>query len=268
MVTYVDNNGNILWHKDLGGTGYDGGEGAWPDGSGGVIIAGNTNSHDGDITHYVGGIWVLDVDNSGAIRWNNSYGNGGAESPTSICKAIDGSIWIAGTSGTKGGEIDTVYGNTDSWFVHTDSIGNFLNAKVLGSHKQDVGTMIYPLSNGNIIAGGHYDTTGCVFPFIAWGGGGAFLTIFAPWPESVREINAINNVIKIYPNPANEKVTVETTEKENYTVIVTDVVGRKLYNGTLIGQLQIPVNNWRAGIYYVQVNNAEGYRSEQKLIVQ
>ena len=64
-----DANGNIIWHKDLGGTGYDGGDCGWPDGNGGIIIGGNTASHDGDVTHYVGGFWVLDVDSSGNILW-------------------------------------------------------------------------------------------------------------------------------------------------------------------------------------------------------
>jgi hypothetical protein len=249
----LNNNGDILWHNDLGGSEYDGGECAWPDNNGGVIIGGNTNSYDGDVTHYVGGIWALDVDSNGTVIWNNTYGDSGSESPNAICKAIDGTIWIAGVSGTKGGEIDTTYGSTDAWFVHTDNAGNFLDAKVLGSSAQDKGYMIYPLSNGNVIGGGYYSDSGGTFPDIYYGGSDAFLTIFAPWPESVQQISSINGIVKIYPNPADETVTVEAVAKNNYTVIVTDILGRTVYMANLVGEVQIPVSNWQAGIYFVQV---------------
>ena len=225
----LDMNGDLLWHKDLWGTGDDGGKCGWQDGNGGVIIGGSTNSHDGEVTHYVGGVLVLDVDSSGNIAWNSSYGNASNESPNAICKAMDGSIWIAGESGPKGGQIDTAYGNTDAWFVHTDNAGNFINAKVLGSRQQDEGYMIYPLSNGNIIAGGYYDTAGGAFPIISWGSGDAFIAIFAPWPENVQQINATHDPFRIYPNPANQFVNVENLQKNNYYLTVSDVFGRTVY---------------------------------------
>jgi hypothetical protein len=78
----------------------------------------------------------------------------------------------------------------------------------------------------------------------------------------------VNNAVKIYPNPANETVTVEAVAKNNYTVIITDVLGRDVYNGTFTRQLQIPVNNWQAGMYYVQVVSESGFKITQKLLVE
>ena len=200
-----------------------------------------------------------------------SYGNGGAESPNAICKATDGSIWIGGVSGTKGGEIDTAYGNTDAWFVHTDGVGNFLNAKVLGGSGQDRGLMIYPLSNDNIIAGGYYSKNDGAFSalesYSSVLAADAFLVVFAPWPESVQQINALNTTVKIYPNPATEFVTLEALQKDNYNILITDVLGRTVYRTNLKDKIQINVYGWQAGMYYVHVARDDGYSSVQKLIV-
>ncbi len=165
------------------------------------------------MTHYLGGIWLVDVDSNGNILWNNTYGNEGTESPNAVCKATDGSIWIAAVSGSQGGEISNAYGNADAWFVHTDSIGNFINAKVLGSSKDDRSEMIYPLSNGNVIAGGYYSDSGGAFPNILYGDYyNAFLAIFSPQSSDVAETAVPSRNIRIYPNPAYEHVvnTIET----------------------------------------------------------
>jgi len=272
-VARLDNNGSILWHHDLGGTGDDGGDGGYPDGNGGIIITGSSGSNDGDVTHQinVGGynIWVVDLDSNNNIIWNNCYGGGGQEFSTSVFKATDGTIWIAGQSQIKGGQVDTAYGSIDAWFVHIDNTGNFLSAKVLGSIGQDEGQMIYPLSNNNIIAGGYYESAGGAFSNITYySGSDAFLTVFGPWPESVQQINAINDAVSIYPNPTNNILSVEAKERDNYTVNVTDILGRTIYTTSLMDKVQIPVNGWQTGIYYVQVMSENGFKNVQKLMVQ
>jgi hypothetical protein len=270
----LDSAGNILWHSDLGGSNNDGGTGtyAYTDNKGGVIIATVSTSTDGDVTHQInpGGfnIWVLDVDSGNHILWNNCYGGEGQEYPNSVCKATDGSIWVAGTIAAKGGEIDTAYGGEDSWFVHADSVGNFIAAKVLGSHKQDEGMMVYPLSNGNVIAGGYYDTTGGCFPFISWPGGGAFLTVFTPETVGVPEINIKKNAFKMYPNPADKEVIISMDQGSSYDLLITDVVGKVMYRTIVNNKIQVQIEGWPTGLYYVQMVSSDGYRAVQKLIVE
>jgi len=76
----LDNNGNIVWHNDIGGSGGDQGNYAYPDGVGGVVIAGASNSPDGDRTHFPSygcPVWAMQVDSNSNILWNNCYGGGG-----------------------------------------------------------------------------------------------------------------------------------------------------------------------------------------------
>ncbi len=195
----LDGGGNLLWHKDLGGSGTDAGKFGWPDGNGGIIVCGATNSHDGDVTHYAGGVWLVDVDSNGTIIWDNTYGNNGAESPNAVCKATDGSIWVAAVSGSAGGQIGAAFGNNDAWFIHVDSTGNFINAKVLGSDGDDRGEMVYPLSNGSVIAGGFYSDSGGTFHVPFYGESDAFIAVFDPQTTNVKELLPDNSTVHIFP---------------------------------------------------------------------
>ena len=268
-VARLDSNGNIIWHKDLGGSGYDEGNYGWPDGKGGIIVGATSGSHDGDVTHQVNyngnNMWALDVDSSGNILWNNSYGGGGDEVTHSICKATDGSIWIAGYNEYRDSfEVDTVFGGYDAWFVHADSAGNFLSAKVLGSTGQDEGFMIYPLSNGTIIAGGYYQYGNGSFNASS-SALNAFITVLLPWTTGIASLPQINGNLKIYPDPADNLVTVETKVAGN--LVITDVTGRAIYKSTINNTVQIQLKDWCAGVYYVQVVGDDGYKEVQKLIV-
>ena len=270
----LDSNGNILWHRDIGGSNDEGGDYACEDGKGGIIISATTTSMNGDVHHYAGGgsdYYVLEVDSSNNILWDNCFGGAGSPYAVSICKAIDGSIWINGLSNGKGGEIDTVYDvlNGDAWLVHTDSIGNFINAKVLGSIGYDKGNMVYPLSNGNVIAGGFYSGgNGAFDSLVFYGGSNAFLAVFAATTTEVKKINAPNNFVSIYPNPTCRQVTIKENQKSNCQIIITNVLGEIIYQTSFIYLINIAVNEWTKGLYYVQLKDEYGYRCVQKLLVQ
>ncbi len=157
-VVHLDKDGNILWHRDLGGSELDGGlfgmvvlnEG------GGPLIAAVTESSDGGVHHHIGGqdYWVINMDSDGNIIWENCYGSTTFEYPEAICRATDGSVWVIGTSFGSGGQINAHYGRSDSWVAHADANGNFINGKVLGGTGGDRGTMIYALEGGSVLAGG------------------------------------------------------------------------------------------------------------------
>ena len=53
-VIKLDNNGNLLWEKSFGGNGYDGVQAVIENSYGNIMILGQTNSFDGDITNPIG----------------------------------------------------------------------------------------------------------------------------------------------------------------------------------------------------------------------
>lgn len=66
----------------------------------------------------------------------------------------------------------------------------------------------------------------------------------------------ISNELKVYPNPFNEIFTIELPDKETFSLLVYDVMGRKVYerknsNGTV----KVDCSTFSKGIYFVQARN-------------
>jgi hypothetical protein len=270
-IVRLDSAGSILWHQDLGGTMVDFATDAVSDGRGGLLISADNYSSDSDVTHHIGtgeNIWIIDVDSNGLIVWNNCYGGSTNRCyPSVLCKAADGSIWIAGVSDEKYGEIDTAYGRDDAWFVHTDSVGNFINAKVLGSSNDDRGTMIFQLANGHVLGGGFLEAgDGCFQNGKFYGYLDVFLAEFAPENQtSVSTVTATGGA-SIYPNPCTTFTTIETNGQTHLSI--TDITGRQVYQAYITGSLKLNTTQFPKGIYLVQLTNDNGHRTVEKLLVQ
>jgi len=83
--------------------------------------------------------------------------------------------------------------------------------------------------------------------------------------EKVRTFSKDSGV-KIYPNPANGIVNIET--KEALKVEVFNVVGQLMYNNQHAAtSCRIDVSNWKSGVYFVNIQCA-GKVYNQKLIVE
>ncbi len=267
----LDKQGNIIWHRDLGGSGDDGAKGLADYGNGTVIVAGATNSQDGDISHPISlfdQFWMMQIDSNQNIVWDKCYGGGGGYCfPNSVCRALDGSIWTAGVSSSLGIGIDSAYGSTDAWILHTDSVGNFLNAKVLGSSGQDWAYIIHPLSNGAVLTGGYYEAHDRSFESIdSFGYIDAFLAVFAPWATSVPQISPTENYIKVYPNPATDVVNISSVKGFVATEIYSSV-GLLMWKAVKAENAQVKVADWPRGVYYVQMTDENAFRITKKLVV-
>lgn len=74
---------------------------------------------------------------------------------------------------------------------------------------------------------------------------------------AVNEMNNSQNSFYIYPNPANDKVTIDLTEMnaENAQLIISDVAGKIVYTGSTMRQeiVTIDLNNYESGIYFVTI---------------
>ncbi len=82
------------------------------------------------------------------------------------------------------------------------------------------------------------------------------------------ESNLLESNFKIYPNPLNGdilKIQLNNSEEtSNLTYIISSIIGKELYKGTLQNNL-IKVSSLKAGIYLLEINN-DGERTIQKFI--
>jgi hypothetical protein len=110
----TDANGNMLWNKTYGGTGWDGATSLVQTGDGGYALAGQTNSFGAGSNDF----WLVKTDANGNMLWNKTYGGTGDDGAYSLVQTGDGGYALAGYTKSSGA------GGYDAWLVKTDASGN------------------------------------------------------------------------------------------------------------------------------------------------
>ncbi len=158
-VAKTDGTGNIEWSKLYGGTGIDEGYDIIQTSDGGFMVAGYTESTDGDVTGhhgtYDGDFWLLKLNASGGIVWNKCFGGTYDEEASAMVQSTDGNFFIAGETSFTDGDVSGLHGSyVDIWVIKTDASGNLLGQKCIGGTDYDEGIGLAATSdNGCIVCG-------------------------------------------------------------------------------------------------------------------
>lgn len=120
---------------------------------GGTILAGYTDSRNGDVSPQPGrdywDLWVLKLNNCGEIQWERSFGGTGYESARDIIQTADGSYLVLGeTNSTDGGVIAGYGGTKDIWLLQLSATGDLLWQKRYGGNGLDIGNRIITAPGG------------------------------------------------------------------------------------------------------------------------
>lgn len=76
--------------------------------------------------------------------------------------------------------------------------------------------------------------------------------------------------LNIYPNPANEIITVELKNKsksENCELVITDVIGNEIIKLQVKSKQEINVSGLNEGIYFIRIKTHDGFATK-KIVVQ
>ena len=94
-VFKIDDFGDIVWQFNYGGSHNESSRSIIPMDDGGYLIAGATQSNDGDVLGHHGlygelDIWVIKIDQMGNLVWNKCYGSSESDLAKDIVKTQDG----------------------------------------------------------------------------------------------------------------------------------------------------------------------------------
>jgi len=144
---------SIQWQKSLGGTNSEEGNSIQQTSDGGYILAGESNSNDGDVTVNHGGddIWIVKLDNSGALQWQKSLGGSEHEGAESIQQTTDGGFIVVGTSTSIDGDITGGDATGNIWVVKLNDTGVIQWQKSIGSTGGDRGYSVQQTNDGGYI---------------------------------------------------------------------------------------------------------------------
>ncbi len=159
-VVKLDTAGELSWQRCLGGTGNDQANSIRRTADGGYIVAGHTNSTDFDVDFNNGSsdFWVIKLDSTGEITWENTLGGASGDQARSIKPTTDGGYIVTGytSSNNTGDLIGQPYngGINDFWVVKIDSAGQIEWQKVLGGSGLDEAWDVIQDSAGNYLVVG------------------------------------------------------------------------------------------------------------------
>jgi hypothetical protein len=157
--------GTIQWQKTLGGTGQDHATCIQQTADGGYIVAGSSNSYDGDVAENLGSydFWVVKLDATGTIQWKKSLGGTYSDEAQSIQQTADGGYIVAGNTDSADGDVSGYHGSYDYWVVKLNATGTIQWQKTFGGSSDDVATCVQQTTDGGyIVAGWTYSTDGDV----------------------------------------------------------------------------------------------------------
>ncbi|MHC3128479.1 MAG: hypothetical protein IBV52_00160 [Candidatus Bathyarchaeota archaeon] len=136
---------STTWDKLYGGALDDEAAAIVQTGDGGYAIAGTTYSFGAGSADF----WLVKVDSSGNMQWNQTYGGPEADCAYSIVQTGDGGYAIAGQTYSFGA------GNSDFWLVKVDSSGSIRWNRTYGQTTADLATSLIQTSGGGYVLAGY-----------------------------------------------------------------------------------------------------------------
>jgi len=118
-VVKLDQQGEVLWTKALGGSKEDYVISIQQTTDGGFILVGDSNSSDGDVLGNDGGedLWLVKLTPQGDVKWQKTMGGSFQEYGQYVSQTEDGGFIVAGSNRSSDGDASTNKGYFDYWIV-------------------------------------------------------------------------------------------------------------------------------------------------------
>ncbi|WP_232074256.1 hypothetical protein [Spirosoma aureum] len=157
LIVRVDEDGNVLWQKTLGGSSTEYVSAVVQSADGGFVVAGHTDSNDGDVSgnHGLADGWVVKLDKNGNVQWTKAIGGSSADFVTGLTPLSDGSVMGAGWGYSTDGNRSGGHGSSDFWVFRMDADGNVLWSKSFGGYDEDHADAITSLKYGQFAVFGY-----------------------------------------------------------------------------------------------------------------
>jgi hypothetical protein len=153
--------GDLLWRRWYGGSGDDIAMSIRTLSDGSFIVAGFSDSRNGNVTGNNGesDAWVLKLDSEGRLQWQNSLGGEGIDGAFCVTPHSAGGYMIAGQRSDpeaySGG-----FGLSNHFFARVSDVGKHQWTGAYGDLGEEITTHIEPTTDGGYLAIGSTNTMG------------------------------------------------------------------------------------------------------------
>ncbi|MCZ4320351.1 T9SS type A sorting domain-containing protein [Aequorivita viscosa] len=159
-VLKLDSSGNILWQNTIGGTNADTITAVIATSDGGYLLNcySNSNSSPDKSENSLGSYdyWIVKIDNTGNIIWENTIGGDGADSSLALANTTDGGFIVGGASfsNISGDKTENTNGLQDYWVIKLDGSGNIQWQHTIGGNSTDIPRSLIQTADGGYLIGG------------------------------------------------------------------------------------------------------------------
>ncbi len=226
----------------------------------GYLLAGTTQSADGDISVFHGSTdaWLVQVSPSGNLVWQKTYGGSGKDYVSSLIHTSKNHYLMSGaTTSTNEGFIN--HGKEDGWLLEVDTIGELLWQGFYGGSEDDFMQSVCQTQDGSYILSG-YTKSNNFDVNENHGGGDAWVVKLGPHAD-VKSVRNTQFKLSCYPNPASEFATISFNVEESTSVSlrVRNILGEPIWQTTMSclpyshHELPLDISDLATGRYFVTI---------------
>ena len=288
FIQKLDNQGNFIWAKSMGGAANDEGRSVINDNSGNVYVAGNfegiTDINPGPDTFNLisNGSWdifIQKLDDFGNFIWAKSMGGTIRDGANNITTDALGNVYVSGKFqdtvdfDPNAATLDLVSnGDYDVFIQKLDANGNLKWARSLGGPSYDQGESIITDISGNVYVTGYYQGTVDFDPSAATslltsnGNEDVFIQKFNQSTVGQEE-RILFNPVSVFPNPNTGIFKINGSENGILTVKVFNLQGKLLKSFENNIDNEFNLSDFRQGMYLIYILKDEQLIQIKKIII-
>jgi hypothetical protein len=259
----LDEQGNIIWQKTIGGSLLEDPTSAIVTSDGGYLIGMSSKSNiSGNKTENCKGdqdYWVVKIDALGNIQWDKTLGGNGGEYLRSLSEDTSHNFYVGGFSDStiSGDKTQNSKGGYDFWIVKVDNSGNVLWDKTIGGTENEVDSdMQYLAADDSIIIGGTSLSSNSGDKTEVTRGLSDYWLIKLQ-SDSLVTTSFNATTVSAYPNPTTKTIQLTFPKKYNkLEITVINILGQKVQEEYFRNLSEIGFDLVaEKGVYFVEVRN-------------
>ena len=266
-ILMTDSNGEPIWEDSIGGTYL---EEVWSIAKAGedaFVVAGNTNSNNGDVSGLHGSYdaWVVMVDTTGQIQWSRTYGGSAWDGIAQLEVLPSGQILAVGTTDSNNGDVTDHAGQSDAWLLLIDPDGDLLWDRTLGGSSIESGSGIALAPDGIIVIANSLLANGDVSSSL--GGFDLWVVKLQTGPVGITEIAGLE--LQIFPNPTNGSFHLNIpAELVGSIAKMRDTYGRIVFEAQMSQcTIQWNLDRLASGMYFIEVMG-KGHQLIERVVIE
>jgi len=166
-VLKLSKDGDVIWERRYGGTNEEVARSISKTTDGGYIIAGQSNSSDGDVSKNEGffDYWIVKITSNGDLQWEKNFGFSGRDIAYEAFQTNDGGYFIVGELDVTASEGEGNTGRSSRhaggnfWGIKLANNGDFLWSRFFGGTFTDTPFSAIENDQGDFIIVGFSDST-------------------------------------------------------------------------------------------------------------